>query len=422
MDASSLEPEATRKQMVPMNILATPYAVERAKLTADTLAAPWPSPEAGFLNYLSHTTGTNTPTRSVVMERLDETPMLASAGYQYANPHFARPADYDDRWAQHFRRLAQRQAFPIDRESYFYRPLDLLGICIGAHHCPAITDHDRSWLRDILQQGRSRLPEPSRAYYLGSIAASHLGAPWQVQQPRINDLPLPTLSLLYWIASQPPLRTATGLSIPGPDLATAILCRVFTARDHYDDLADAGLILYASQTVIERTIQSRVQETWQTPVNTEDATALVSRICDRFPIIATALCQRHDERVTITMTDEYDVQDLLGALLKLHFTDVRPEEWTPSYAGNASRIDFILKPEHVAVEAKMTRNNLGQKEIVNQLAVDILRYQAHPDCKTLICFVYDPIGKCNKPTALENDLTKNHGTLNVIVIVRPKHR
>ena len=43
-------------------------------------------------------------------------------------------------------RLAQRQAFPLDRESYFYRPLNLLGICIGAWHCPALTDVDRKWL------------------------------------------------------------------------------------------------------------------------------------------------------------------------------------------------------------------------------------------------------------------------------------
>lgn len=86
------------------------------------------------------------------------------------------------------------------------------------------------------------------------------------------------------------------------------------------------------------------------------------------------------------------------------------------------RIDFILKKEHIAVEAKMTRNNLGQKEITNQLAVDILRCQAHQDCKTLICFVFDPTGRCNNPTALENDLTKTHADLRVIVIVRPKHQ
>ena len=403
-----------------MNILAIPYAVERAKLAADTATAAWPSPEAGFLDYLNITTGIPVTQRPAVLDRLDETPMLASAGYHYANPHVARPPQYDDTWARHFRRLAQKQAFPIDRESYFFRPPDLLGICIGAHYCPALTDQDRSWLRGILHQGRNRLTEPSRAYYLGSIAAWHLGTPWPIQHPRINDLSLPILSLLYWMANQEPLATSTGLKIPEQELASAILVRAFTAQDAYDDLADAGLILHAAQAVIERAIQSRIEETWQAPVNNQHATTLVCTICDRFAIVANTLLQRHDQRPTITITDEYDVQDLLGALLKLHFTDVRPEEWTPSYAGNASRIDFILKPEQIAIEAKMTRKNLDQKDLTNQLAVDILRYQAHPDCKTLVCFVYDPAGKCNNPTALENDLTKDHGALNVVVIVRPK--
>jgi hypothetical protein len=226
---------------------------------------------------------------------------------------------------------------------------------------------------------------------------------------------------LYWITGQEGLAKATGLTTPGPELSAAILTRALTATDHYDDLADAGLILYATQAVIERAIQSRIDETWQAPVNSQDATALMVTLCDRFGIVANTLTQRHDQRPTITMADEYDVQDLLGALLKLHFADVRPEEWTPSYAGNASRIDFILKPEQIAIEAKMTRKNLDQKELTNQLAVDILRYQSHEDCKTLVCFIYDPIGKCHNPTALENDLTKNHGALNVVVIVRPKH-
>jgi hypothetical protein len=83
-------------------------------------------------------------------------------------------------------------------------------------------------------------------------------------------------------------------------------------------------------------------------------------------------------------------------------------------------MDFLLKPEQLVVEAKMTRKGLGQKELVSQLAEDILRYQAHQDCKTLICFVYDPTGICASPQAIETDLTSNHGNLNVIVIVQPK--
>jgi hypothetical protein len=109
-----------------------------------------------------------------------------------------------------------------------------------------------------------------------------------------------------------------------------------------DDLADAGLILHATEGIVERTIKASVEETWKAPRNTQAATALVRAVCDRFTIVANALAERHDNRATNSVTDEYDVHDPMGALLKLHFTDVRPEEWTPSYAGNASRMDFCL--------------------------------------------------------------------------------
>lgn len=92
----------------------------------------------------------------------------------------------------------------------------------------------------------------------------------------------------------------------------------------------------------------------------------------------------------------------------------------PRYAGNSSRIDFLLKDVKIAVEAKMTRKNLGQKDLVNQLAIDILRYQVHQDCQTLMCFIYDPDGFCSNPKVLESDLSKSHGALNVLVIVRPR--
>jgi hypothetical protein len=406
-----------------MTGLATAFALFRAHLQASTSQAVWPSPEAGFLDYLRATTSDTAPLRSLVTDRLDEAPMLAAAGYQYVNLRFQRNSQYDQEWARHFKRLAQRQAFPIDRESYFYRPLDLLGICIGAQSCPALTDNDRQWLKAILENGAARLPDHSRAHYLGAVAANHIGVTWTMHStPRLQDLSLASLSLLYWIISQKALATSIGLTLNEQELAAAELRMAFLNQNHCDDLADAGLILYATESIVERTIQASVEETWKAPRNTQAATALVRALCDRFTIFANALAERHDNRATVSVTDEYDVQDLLGALLKLHFTDVRPEEWTPSYAGNASRMDFLLKPEHVVVEAKMTRKGLGQKELVTQLAEDILRYQSHQDCKTLICFVYDPAGKCSNPTALENDLTKNHGGLQVIVIVQPKSR
>ncbi len=148
---------------------------------------------------------------------------------------------------------------------------------------------------------------------------------------------------------------------------------------------------------------------------------LVERTARRFHTVARQLRQRHGERGTLCIEDEYDVQDLLHALLKLFFSDVRSEEWTPSYAGGSARMDFLLKAEQVVVEVKMTRQGLKDREIGNQLLEDIGRYRAHGDCRTLICFVYDPHGHINNPAGLERDLSRPVDGMRVQVIVAPQH-
>ena len=120
------------------------------------------------------------------------------------------------------------------------------------------------------------------------------------------------------------------------------------------------------------------------------------------------------------MVDEYDVQDLMHALLKVHFEDVRAEEVTPGVAGKSSRMDFLLKAERLVVETKMARRNLDQNEIADQLIIDMRRYRSHPDLRALVCFVYDPGGFCRTPAALENDLTGVDGRLRCVVVVSPR--
>lgn len=99
---------------------------------------------------------------------------------------------------------------------------------------------------------------------------------------------------------------------------------------------------------------------------------------------------------------------------------MRPEEWTPSYAGKSARTDFLLKVEQIVVEVKKTRATLSQKEIGDQLIIDIARYKGHPDCKKLICFVYDPEGRIRNPTSIENDLSNKTGEFTVLIVVAPK--
>lgn len=151
-----------------------------------------------------------------------------------------------------------------------------------------------------------------------------------------------------------------------------------------------------------------------------DAFSLVELVCLRFHYVARQLRSRHDNRPTLSVEDEYDAQDLFHALLKLHFDDVRAEEWTPSYAGGSSRVDFLLKEEQIIVELKKTRASLRDKGIGEQLIVDVMRYRAHPDCRALICFVYDPEGRVGNPVGLEKDLESMAIDLKVRVIVAPK--
>src|SRR2546430_517001 len=94
------------------------------------------------------------------------------------------------------------------------------------------------------------------------------------------------------------------------------------------------------------------------------------------------LTQRHDNRKTLLIEDEYDVQDLLHALLLTLFDDVRSEDPVPTHAGKASRLDFFLKKEKIMVEVKMTSETLRDAKIGEQLIIDIERYQARPDCQT----------------------------------------
>jgi hypothetical protein len=145
----------------------------------------------------------------------------------------------------------------------------------------------------------------------------------------------------------------------------------------------------------------------------------VIQVCRRFPLVARQLQQRHSNRPTLTMDDEYDVQDLFRALLKIDFDDVRAEEWTPSYAGKSARLDFLLKREGIVIEIKKTRPTLGTKEVGDQLIIDIERYKAHPDCKCLICFVYDPEFRIGNPAEIEGDLTGGRDRLDVRVLIAP---
>jgi hypothetical protein len=124
----------------------------------------------------------------------------------------------------------------------------------------------------------------------------------------------------------------------------------------------------------------------------------------RFRRFARHLERRSRGKTGITIQDEYDVQDLVRAILSLHTDDVRKEEATGSSMGAGARIDFLLKRERIAVEVKRTRATLDAGQLGDELSADILRYPESGSADVLICFIYDAADIIDSPEGFEDDL------------------
>jgi REase_DpnII-MboI len=153
-----------------------------------------------------------------------------------------------------------------------------------------------------------------------------------------------------------------------------------------------------------------------------DRLALVMQAVNNFPTAARILRERQRNRPPFEVRSEYDVQDLLYALLRSAFEDARREEWTPSQAGSAKRIDIVIPSTDAVVEAKFVRSRPHARSIADELRVDFECYHEHPSCKHLIALVHDPSGHLSDPSQFSSDLSglrqKGDHSFDVTVLVR----
>ena len=147
---------------------------------------------------------------------------------------------------------------------------------------------------------------------------------------------------------------------------------------------------------------------------------VIVTLAERLHLVVCQLRKRRENRATLDVRDEYDVQDLFHALLRIHFDDIRPEEWAPSYAGASSRMDFLLPEIESVVEIKIARQSMTAKQLGEELTLDIAKYQKHPGCRTLFCVVYDPDGRIANPRGIENDLAQDTDNMVVRVMIVPR--
>jgi hypothetical protein len=401
--------------LVPVSELVTSTTAALATAAAAVLQAPssWPEPAIGLAYRIFARAGVpavpsmTQPLRPTTETLLRRTPEIAAFGYVLDRVD----ATVLDLWADAVERLRGREIYPGDRQSFVFNPLELLGLAAGLS-CSSGSSEHREWLASTISRGIRQEQFRTPVSHLAALTA--LAAMDDAEARRQETFFIDTDSL-----STPDLILASAIELAFGELTagdemrieSALLSRALRTSIAIGDAAEAAALV-----VMAGRVTDRVQLTSAGTPSVD----LIGALCRRFPLLVERLRKRQRKRAPIVVRDEYDVQDLMHGILKLHFDDVRPEEWTPSYAGNSSRVDFYLPRERIVVEAKMTRPGLGQKEVVNQLLIDVARYAQMQSVDTLVCLVYDPERRCGNPATLENDIESSAGRLRIRVVVCPR--
>lgn len=194
----------------------------------------------------------------------------------------------------------------------------------------------------------------------------------------------------------------------------------FTGSPSYRGVENVKGVVSAALVRVKRNPLALKQDALNAKAKGAKDPDLLTKLAERLHLVVRQIRERHSGRPTLDVGDEYDVQDLFHALLSIFFDDIRKEEWAPSYAGGASRMDFLLPELEAVVEIKMMRQSLSTKQLGEQLIVDIAKYKKHPMCRTLFCVVYDPEGRVANARGVESDLNTEQGDIAVRVMVVPK--
>jgi len=145
---------------------------------------------------------------------------------------------------------------------------------------------------------------------------------------------------------------------------------------------------------------------------------VLARLVRGLPRAMYPLIKRSKGAIQLSFRSEYDLQDLLHALLRPWVADIRPEEFTPSYAGSSTRMDFLLPAHELVIELKLVRDHNHARQIGKELIVDIEHYAVHPGCKHLWCVIYDPDKLISNVAGLVGDLEGERKTPKGSVMVK----
>jgi hypothetical protein len=112
-------------------------------------------------------------------------------------------------------------------------------------------------------------------------------------------------------------------------------------------------------------------------------------VCNRFQLAAGFLSSRRKNHPDFDIHDEYDVQDLLAAVLAGSIPFAIQEEPLSKLAGGPSgRADVAIEELGIIIEVKYARKG-SQIDLVGEIAQDFELYAKWPHLQHLIVFIYN---------------------------------
>lgn len=216
------------------------FGAELSRIAANLKESTvWPSPATGLALQLLRLCGCDERRISILgptpfpVGPLDAAPAAAAAGFAMAVAE-AQPEELS-RWREGMKRLVKREPFPRDRQTFAYRPTELVGLAVGISIAEGRSSASAAWIRSVLQDLPGKIP-PTNAWalLLYHYAAAILGVQFPVAIPaRLSEYDTAELGLLIALLAQGSVFKAADFEPSAPQ--NALLQRVVTespvARD-----------------------------------------------------------------------------------------------------------------------------------------------------------------------------------------------
>jgi CHAT domain-containing protein len=162
----------------------------------------WPSPAAGLGFHLMRLCGCDERQTGFLGQAefpggpLDAAPAAAAAGFAMAV--VAPQPEELSRWRAGLTRLVEREPFPRDRQTFAYRPTELVGLAIGIAKVESRSGTAAGWIRSVIQNLPNKNPPTNPwALLLYNYAAAVVGVVLPLPIPaRFSDYDSTELGLL----------------------------------------------------------------------------------------------------------------------------------------------------------------------------------------------------------------------------------